>query len=182
MMQMVIEQEQSTSGTVLRWSAAFLTAAAAAIHFAVTPEHFDEDWTLGVFFAAAAWAQLAWALLVVGSNDRRLLIAGITGNVAIALVWVASRTTGLPFGPEPGARESAAFIDVLATVHEIGAAASIVLALWLGERVIPPRRAAAIIVALALGVIPLTTAAIATATGHVQTEQDPGRTHEQSQG
>lgn len=181
MMQVTIRQQLRTSGDVFRWSAALLTGAAAAIHFAVTPEHFDEDWALGVFFAGAAWSQLAWAMLVVRSDDRRLLNAGIAGNLAIALVWVASRTTGLPFGPEPGAREAVGFVDVLATVLEFLVAVSIVFAMRFGRSLTSGRRVAAIISALALVVIPLTTGAIATGTNHAQTEQDTGRTHEQPQ-
>jgi hypothetical protein len=166
-----------TAGEALRWSAAVLTAAAAAIHFAVMPEHFDEDWIFGVFFAAAAWAQLAWTLLVTRSEDRRLLFAGVGGNLAIVLVWVASRTIGLPLGPNPGVRESVQFIDVLATAVEILAAVSIALALRLGARLVSARRAAALIAALALVVIPTTTAAIATGTDHAHSDLTTGRTH-----
>jgi hypothetical protein len=176
----VLQHEQRTAGEPLRWSAALFTAAAAAIHFAVTPAHFDEDWAFGVFFAAAAWSQVLWALLVVHSNRRRLLITGAAGNLAIALVWVASRTTGVPLGPSPMTREAVAFIDVLATTLEILAAASIVLALRLRHRLISARRAAAFIAALAIVVIPVTTRAIASGAGHVQ--QDKGETNEQPHG
>ena len=178
---MLTEQRQGV-GEVLRWSAALLTAAAAAIHFAVIPEHFDEDWTFGVFFATAAWAQLLWALVVIRSGQRRLLLAGIAGNVAIALVWGASRTTGLAVGPDAGAREAVQFIDVLATVLEILAAAAIVTALSAGARLLPRRTAITIVAALALIVVPLTTAVFA---GHQHTPMphEKERTHEQpSQG
>lgn len=180
MMRMIVDRQRST-GELLRWSAALLTASAAAIHFAVMPEHFDEDWAFGVFFAVAAWSQLLWALLVARSDDRRLLLAGLGGNVAIAAVWLASRTTGLPVGSEPGAAEAAGFVDVLATIWELLAAAAIVLASRVHRRM-SSRGVAAFIVALALAVIPLTTGAIASDTGHPPDPQDNGRTHENPHG
>jgi hypothetical protein len=176
----MIVQQQRTSGELLRWSAALLTAAAAAIHFAVTPGHFDENRAFGVFFAAAAWSQLLWALLVTRSDDRRLRLAGVAGNIAFALVWVVSRTTGLPIGLEPGAREAVEFIDVLATIFEVLAAGSISLVPWIPARDVPRRRAATLIAALAIVVIPVTTVAIASDTTHVQIEHDNGGTHEQT--
>jgi MFS family permease len=171
-------QGQRSIGEVLRLSAVLSTAAAAAIHFAVTPEHFDEDWFFGLFFAASAWAQFLWALLATHSTRRPLLVAGAAGNLAIALIWAASRTTGLPVGPDPGLREAVQFIDVLATALEILAAASIVLALRLPARALSSRTAASMILAVALVVIPLTTAAIADHT-HETTPHKKGRTNEQ---
>jgi MFS family permease len=157
--------QERTTGEVLRWSAVLLTTAAAAIHFAVTPQHFDEDWAFGVFFAAAAWVQILWALLVVRSGHRRLLLTGVAGNLAIALVWAASRTTGLPVGPEPGTRETVEFIDVLATGFEILAAVTIFLALRWGTRRVAARHGTAIIATVALVVILTATAALATRAG-----------------
>src|SRR5919204_5338320 len=40
--------------------AALLSAGAAAIHFAVIQDHFEEWWGYGVFFVASGIAQLAW--------------------------------------------------------------------------------------------------------------------------
>jgi multisubunit Na+/H+ antiporter MnhC subunit len=179
MMAMLADRQQRNSQEGLRWSAALLTAAAAAIHFAVIPEHFDEDWTLGLFFTAAAWSQLLWALLMVRADNRGLLLAGVAGNLAIALVWAASRTTGLPVGPNSGARESVEFIDLLATALEILAATVIVIALRSRPRAMSSRHAIAVIVALALIVIPVTTAAIASGARNAHTTPDTGRTHEQ---
>lgn len=176
----MIDEGQRTVGELLRWSAALLTAAAAAIHFAVTPEHFDEDWVFGVFFVVSAWSQLLWALLVTRSDDRRLLMAGAVGNAAIALVWAASRTTGLPVGPEPGAAEAVGLVDVLATIWELLAAAAIVLVPRIHRRSLSQTRVAAFIVALAIVVIPLTSGAIASNTGHAPMRQDKERTHEQN--
>lgn len=173
---MLTEQRRSV-GEVLRWCAVVLTAAAAAIHFAVTPEHFDEDRVIGVFFVAAAWGQLVWALLVVRADHRRLLVAGLAGNLAIVLVWAASRTAGLPVGPELGTREAVQFIDVLATALEIAAAATITIALRMRPLSLPKRTAAWIVAAVALVVIPLTSTAIATH-DHGPSVHEKEQTHE----
>jgi MFS family permease len=176
---MLITEHETRLSEVARWSAVVLTASAAAIHFAVTPEHFDEYWAFGVFFAASAWAQIGWALLVTRSDRRKLLVAGVIGNLAIAVVWLTSRTTGLPIGPEPGAREAAQFIDVLATVLEALAAGLILVALRSGVRTMRARAAAVIIAAVAAIVIPMTTAAIASHTHESESApHDTGRTHE----
>ena len=51
--------------------------------------------------------------------SRSLLVVGLVGNALVVLVWLASRTIGLPIGPEAGAAEPAAFVDVLSTILEI---------------------------------------------------------------
>jgi hypothetical protein len=56
------------------------------------------------------------ALLVKPS--RRLLLAGIIGNLVVAEVWLVSRTIGIPFGPNSGTAEAVGFVDVLTTVFE----------------------------------------------------------------
>src|SRR5262245_11408925 len=87
------------NATVTRLAVASLVAA--GIHFALIGDPFDEHVAFGLFFAVVALAQALWAVAIVISADRRLIVAGLVGNVAIIAVWVASRTTGLPIGPEP---------------------------------------------------------------------------------
>ena len=115
----------STSGSAamrqyLRWGLAMLSLGAAGIHFAVMSDHFNLTWYHGAFFAATAWLQLAWAVTIVMSPSRRLLLAGVIGNLVIAEVWLVSRTIGVPFGPESGIAEPVAFADVLGTILEVG--------------------------------------------------------------
>ena len=52
-------------------------------------------------------------------DHRRLLVAGAAGNSALAIVWVLSRTTGLPIGPHPGEPEPVGIKDMLATYDEL---------------------------------------------------------------
>ena len=104
----------------LRWGLAMLSLGAAGIHFAVMSDHFNLTWYHGAFFATAAWLQLAWAVAIVMKPSRRLLLAGIIGNLVIAEVWLVSRTIGIPFGPQSGVAEAVSFSDVLCTTLEVG--------------------------------------------------------------
>ena len=49
---------------------AALSAGAAAIHFAVTFEHFNKYLLYGVFFLVIAWAQLIWAAVAAWRLPR----------------------------------------------------------------------------------------------------------------
>jgi hypothetical protein len=118
---------------------------ASLIHGAVTPSHLQEWWGYGLFFAAATSAQfLLGAFLwlrylearaslndpypsVTGGNpafERATYMAGILGNLAIALLYVITRTVGIPFfGPEAGEVEAWDFLGVSASAAEVALAA-----------------------------------------------------------
>lgn len=87
-----------------------------------------------MFFAVAAVFQLLWAASVLTWPRHRLLVVGATGNAAIMLVWLASRTVGLPVGPEPWTREAITFLDLLATIFEGGV---VLLAASLRSKALP---------------------------------------------
>jgi hypothetical protein len=99
---------------------AVTSVATAGIHFAVMGEHFREYVAFGVFFSLVAWFQALWALGIVVSPTRPVLAAGLVVNATVVVIWIVSRTAGLPIGPEPGTAEPAAFLDVLSTILEIG--------------------------------------------------------------
>jgi hypothetical protein len=105
--------------SVAQAALAALSMAAAAIHFAVMGEHFAEYVAFGVFFSVVAWFQALWAVDVIVASSRGLLLVGLVGNALVVLVWLSSRTIGLPIGPEAGAAEDAGFVDVLATILEM---------------------------------------------------------------
>jgi hypothetical protein len=113
----------TTDGTVgryLGWFLAALSLGAGAIHFAFSGEHFDVTWYYGLFFAFMAWFQLSWAAALIVKPSRNLLLAGAAVNAVIIGVWVVTRTTGLPFGPESGNPESIGLADALSTAFEAG--------------------------------------------------------------
>jgi hypothetical protein len=78
--------------------------AAAGVHAAVGPAHFREKVVLGLFFAVATVAQLAWSIAVVVRPSDLLLRLGALGNAALIALWVVTRTVGLP-GLLPGPEE-----------------------------------------------------------------------------
>ncbi len=47
------------------------------------------------------------------------------GSVIVSLLWVLSRTTGIPFGPEPG-RAAVGVADTIATLQQFALAAIVV--------------------------------------------------------
>jgi hypothetical protein len=107
---------------------ALASAGAGLVHLAVCPEHFREASLFGAFFAVAAVAQFVWADRVLRRDaSDRLLMWGAIGNAAVLVLWVVSRTTGLPIGPDAGVAEAVGPLDTLAGVLE---AAVVLNGLW----------------------------------------------------
>ena len=102
---------------------ALCSAAAATIHFAVIPPHWDEYVPFAVLFAVTGAFQLLWAAAVLVRPDRPILLAGAIVNLGVAAAWVLSRTAGMPIGPEAWTPEAVGFADVAATLFELGVAA-----------------------------------------------------------
>jgi len=143
---------------------AALSAGAAAIHFAVTFEHFNTYLLYGVFFLVIAWAQLIWAAVAAWRLPRWWLWLGIAGNAAVLGVYLASRTTGLPFGPDKGHPEPFGALDVVGALLELALIAGCAALLWrpaLAGRPVRRRTGFAAIASMAAipaGVIAATTA------------------------
>jgi hypothetical protein len=143
---------------------AALSVGAAAIHFAVVFEHFEEYALYGVFFLVISWAQLIWPAVLLWRPARLWLWLGIAGNAVILAVYIASRTVGLPFGPDLHDAESVGALDVVSCVLEAGLIAGCAALLWkpsLADRPAPQRNALAGTAALAavpVAVIAATTA------------------------
>jgi hypothetical protein len=116
--------------------AAGLSFTAALIHATVAPAHFAEYWAFGIFFAVIAALQLIWAELARRGASPRILWAGAAANLAVALIWLASRTIGLPIGPDAGQAEGLGLHDLLATLDELGIATLVAIGLA-GRRTIP---------------------------------------------
>lgn len=166
------DEAPSRFSDMLRNATGVFSAGAGAIHFAVIQSHFEEYWAFGVFFATAAWLQILWAMWVVARPGRLAALTGIAINGAITVVWIISRTVGIPFGPEPGMVEAVEFVDVAATSLEVLAVVG-ALGLLTGSGA---RRAVAqgavVFSTLVLGVsvAVLTTAAIISFTPHEEAE------------
>jgi hypothetical protein len=143
---------------------AALSVGAAAIHFAVVFEHFTEYTLYGVFFLVISWAQLIWPAVLLWRPSRTWLWLGIGGNAIVLAVYVASRTVGLPFGPDLHDVEAAGALDVVSCVLEAGLVAGCAALLWrpsLADRRAPWRGAlasTAALLAVPVAVIAATTA------------------------
>jgi hypothetical protein len=92
---------------------------AGGLHAAVCPDHFREATSFGLFFAGAAVLQAAWAGWVIARPGRAALLAGAVGNLVIAAVWLASRTSGIPIGPQPWHPEAIGALDLFASLVEV---------------------------------------------------------------
>ncbi len=132
------------------YAAAALSLVAALIHLWVMPEHFAEWWGYGAFFLVAAAAQALYVPLLLRWPKRAVLLAGIAGNLTIVVLYLLTRTVGIPlFGPEAGEIERVGFADVCATTSEVGIAIALSVAL-LWESTPERRRTIVLIVAVAL--------------------------------
>jgi hypothetical protein len=143
---------------------AALSAGAAAIHFAVVFEHFTEYALYGVFFLVVSWAQLIWPAVLLWRPSRLWLWLGIAGNAIVIGVYVASRTAGLPFGPDLHHVEPVGALDVVSCVLEFGLIAGCAALLWrpsLADR--PAARRGAVARAAALVAVPAAVIAATTA-------------------
>jgi hypothetical protein len=106
--------------------------AAAAIHFALGPDHVEELGSLGGGFYVAGALQMSWAVLAIGlprihrSADvrvdavRLLVPAGIAINTGVLAAWVVSRTVGLPAGEHPWTPEAIGVTDAVTALLEGG--------------------------------------------------------------
>lgn len=123
---------QSIETKNLLSGAAGLSIGAAIVHGIVTPEHFEEWWGYGTFFMMAAMVQLFYGLLLVfqpwqpdpirgtkGFPARYLYWAGIIGNGFLIVLYLVTRTFGIPFfGPEAGEVEAVSTISLISKVIE----------------------------------------------------------------
>ena len=75
-------------------------AAASLAHLVAAPGHYTWWPAAGVFFVALGIAQQVWAFLLFrGVRHPGFVLAGIWGTVGVVLLYVASRTVGLPMAP-----------------------------------------------------------------------------------
>src|SRR5215468_140835 len=162
-----ISTAPSTAKPYLLGGLAALSAGAAAIHFAVVFEHFADYTLYGVFFLVISWAQMIWPAVLLWRPSRLWLWLGIAGNTIVIAVYVASRTVGLPFGPDLHNAESVGALDVVSCVLEFGVIVVCAALLWrpsIADR--PVARRGALASAAALVVVPV---AVIAATSAVMT-------------
>jgi hypothetical protein len=123
-------------------AAAIISAMVGGIHLAVTQEHFAHWWLFGAFFLVVGMFQVVFAPLILQRPTWPVALAGIVVNLTVALIWVASRTVGLPIvapesaeshtGGAEGGLEAVGALDLASTAGELALIALLVTLL-------PPR-------------------------------------------
>jgi len=125
--------ESRRSDLLLRW-AALAALAAGMIHGLNIQEHLNEWWGYGLFFLFAAAGQVIYGLVLLvrpwqydetggrreGSRQARLFyLAGIAANCFFILLYMVTRTVGIPLlGPAAGRVEAVAILGVLTKLAE----------------------------------------------------------------
>ncbi len=100
--------------------AAALSMVAALIHLWVTPEHFEEWWGYGAFFLGVAVFQGAYGLVLLRWPRPSLFSLGIAANLGVVVLWLVTRTSGIPFfGPHAGEVEAIGVLDLAVTAAEL---------------------------------------------------------------
>lgn len=99
---------------------ATLSGSIAVLHASAAIGHINESLLYGLTFIALALAQSGWsALLIATGGGRRVLSVGQFLSLGVVVVWVLSRTVGLPLGPDLGHPESPGIPDLVATFDEL---------------------------------------------------------------
>jgi hypothetical protein len=101
------------------WIGAAGLVVAGAIHAAVAPEHFEESLAFGVFFALLTAAQWLTAAAWLHRPTPAVVRTIGLGSAAVVVLWIVSRTTGLPAGPTPWQPERLGQADLLSTGFEL---------------------------------------------------------------
>jgi hypothetical protein len=115
-----------TLGAALRTVAIAAAIGSAVIHFALAPAHLDMRTVEGVFFLAVAWGQVAVALALWRWADRaEPWVAALALNAGVTLVWLGSRTIGVP----DTHHTSVAFPDALAAALQVTVVVAALLSL-----------------------------------------------------
>ena len=96
-----------------------LLLGAAVIHAAVIPEHLSEWAAAGQFFILLTAAEVGVAFMLFKGGQHTVALAAAVISVGPLLVWLYSRTIGLPFGPAAGVREAVGLPDVAAGLLEL---------------------------------------------------------------
>ncbi len=133
---------------VILYAAAVFSLLAALIHLWVMPEHFEEWWGYGAFFLISAVAQGAYSAAILRWPRRPLLLLGIGGNVSIIVLYLLTRTVGIPyFGPHAGEVEGVGVSDLFATTAELALVVALLAVLL---RSLPRERVVVVLFVLAL--------------------------------
>ncbi len=135
--------------------AAALSLVAGGLHAMAGPQHVSEWWVYGIFFFGAAAAQAVYGLVLLTRGiegwggwvavRRTVYLAGIAMTLAIILLWVVTRTVGVPVGPEAFEPEGIGVLDLSSKAIEAVLVIALARLWWLSGRpeLVPTRPMAA---------------------------------------
>ena len=115
-------RSRSVAGGGMAAAVSIAAGTAAAIHVAAIGPHLEESRLFAFAFVAMALSQGGWMVLVTVAPSPDRYTGGAVLNGGIALLWLLSRTWGVPVGPHPFAPEPVGTMDALATMAEVVAA------------------------------------------------------------
>ncbi|HJQ93219.1 MAG TPA: hypothetical protein VJ874_02915 [Candidatus Thermoplasmatota archaeon] len=135
----------------LELAAAWLSLAAGAVHAMAGPAHLAEWWAYGLFFFGAAAFQAAYGLLLFTRGIEgwggwlavrgKVYVGGIVFTAAIILVWVVSRTVGVPVGPDALEPEGIGVLDLTSKAVEAALLIALARLWWLAKGLRPSETA-----------------------------------------
>ncbi len=96
-----------------------LSLATGWVHLAYTQSHLEQWWGYGVFFLTVGLGQGLLGAALLRWRNARVALVGVVGNLAVVLMYVLSRTDGVPLGPHANVAEKAKTVDLLTTAGEI---------------------------------------------------------------
>jgi hypothetical protein len=135
------ESPRPTRFHELRVFLAVAVLGTAVLHDTVTP-YLLTDWPgARTVFGVLCAAEIVVAILVVARLRPVVLVAAVTVSGLPLLVWLLSRTVGLPFGPESGGVRSVGLVDGAAALLEVAAIVAAVLLLRAPGWLRPPSAA-----------------------------------------
>jgi hypothetical protein len=123
--------------------AALAAIVSGGVHICVIGEHFEESALYGTFFLVLSAVQLGWAVWLLVRPSRAWLLSGAAAFVLVALLWLATRTVGIPLGPEAGELEEFGVLDIIASAAEVAVAVFALVAIRTPSRRLSPVRPAA---------------------------------------
>jgi hypothetical protein len=149
-------------GLAPRLLLAALSIAAGVVHLVMAPVHASSSTAEAIGFATVGWLQILLAIGLLMRPSRALLQGTVLLNAAAIVVYVVSRTAGLPFGDHAGVAENVEGIDLMTAVFEgllvVGAGI-----LWARPKFMADLSTEAVVMASALPVVVLVATSVALA-------------------
>jgi hypothetical protein len=112
---------------LVRVTAVGCLLAGEAIHTSVIQEHIDEWLPLGIFFFVISLVEGLLAVALITRPSRRVVRLVVAVSLGTVVLWLYTRTLGIPIGPMAGSVEEVGPLDIICTVLELVTAAALLV-------------------------------------------------------